>query len=57
MHYRQSDLVQMGPFDIARTLEHYMETHPALVISQRFYQHCLKNKIALNVDPVRIDPE
>jgi hypothetical protein len=47
----------MEAFDVARTFENYMETHPALVISQRLYQHCLKNKISLNVDPVRIDQE
>jgi hypothetical protein len=57
VHYRRSDLEALGPFQIAQTFENYMEPHPALVISQRFYQHCLKNKIPLAVEPVRIDPE
>ncbi len=57
VRYRRSHLTVLGPFDVARTLEYYTETHPALVISQRLYQHCQKNKIALNVDPVLIEPE
>lgn len=57
IHYRRSDLKLMGPFDIAQTFEKYMEPHPALVVSQRFYQHCLKHKIPLEVEPVRIDPD
>lgn len=57
VHYRRSDLAAIGPFDIGRTFEKYMEPHEALVISQRFYQHCLKNKIPLEVEPVRIDPD
>lgn len=55
VHYRRSDLAALGTFDIARTFENYMEPKPALVISQRFYQHCLKNKIKLEVDPVIVD--
>lgn len=55
LHYRRSDLDAIGPFDLANTLEKYRTSHP-LVISQRFYQHCKKNKISLNVEPVRIDP-
>lgn len=55
IHYRESDLKALGEFDVARTLEKYKEPHPALVVSQRFYQHCLKNKIPLAVEPVRID--
>ena len=57
VHYRRSDLTVLGQFDIAATFENYMETHPALVVSQRFYQHCLKHKIPLPVEPVRIDPD
>jgi hypothetical protein len=57
VHYRRKDLKEAGLFDIARTFENYMEPHPALVISQRFYQHCLKNGIKLEADPVRIDPD
>jgi len=56
-HYRCVELAALGSFDIARTFENYNEPHPALVISQRFYQFCLKNKIPLNVQPVRIDPD
>ena len=57
LHYRRSDLTALGAFDIAATFEHYMWPHPALVVSQRFYQHCLKQKIPLAVEPVRIDPD
>jgi hypothetical protein len=55
VHYRRSDLQALGPFDIARTFEKYMEIHPALVISQRFYQFCEQHKLPLNVEPVRVD--
>jgi hypothetical protein len=55
VHYRRSDLAKLGQFDIGRTFEKYMEPHEALVVSQRFYQHCLKHKIPLEVEPVRID--
>ena len=37
--------------------ENYMEPHPALIVSQRFYQFCQENKIPLNVQPVRIDAD
>ena len=57
IHYRESNLKALGEFDVARTLEKYKEPHTALVVSQRFYQHCLKNKIPLAVEPVRIDTE
>ena len=57
IHYRERDLKALGEFDVARTLEKYKEPHPALVVSQRFFQHCLKNKIPLAVEPVRIDTE
>jgi hypothetical protein len=56
VHYRRSDLAPLLPFDVARTFENFMEPHPALIVSQRFYQFCLNNKIPLNVQPVRIDP-
>lgn len=56
VHYQKSDIDLLLPFDIARTFENFMEPHPALIISQRFYQFCLKNKIPVNVQPVRIDP-
>lgn len=54
--YRKSDIAVLGSFDIARTLEKHRTPHP-LVISQRFYQYCLKQKILLEVEPVRIYPE
>ena len=57
IHYRRRDLAGAGHFDVANTFENYMEPHPALVISQRLYQHCLKNGIAFEADPVRIDQE
>jgi hypothetical protein len=55
IHYWQSDLAPLGKLDVATTFELYRQPYPALVISQRFYQTCLKNGIALNVEPVRVD--
>jgi hypothetical protein len=56
-HYRQRELESLGAFDIAHTCELLAGGDPALVVSQRFYQYCLRNKIPLEVRPVRIDPE
>jgi hypothetical protein len=59
MHYRQSDLQTLGVFDVAFTREPFggAVPNPELIVSQRFYQHCLKNKVPLEVCPVRIDPD
>ena len=54
-HYRQQDLGPLGNFDIARTFEQLGASH-GLIVSQHFYQYCLKNKIELVARPVRIDP-
>lgn len=56
IHYRRSELARLGKFDTAKTFELYRQPHPQVIISQRFYQHCRKNGIALKVEPVRIDP-
>jgi hypothetical protein len=56
LHYRRTDLAKVGVFDIATPFEMYLFSRP-LVISQRFYQHCLEHKIPLEVEPVRIDPD
>ena len=62
-HYRRSDLMAVGPFDIANMREKFIN-ECALIISQRFYQHCIRNKIPLALDkfslgvrPVRIDSD
>jgi hypothetical protein len=55
-HYRENDLQGLGAFDIARTSELLAGGDPALIVSQQFYQHCLKNRIPLEVRPVWIDP-
>ena len=55
VHYRRHDIEDFGKFDLASTHEIYLSNHPALVASQRFYQFCQKNKIPLDVRPVRID--
>lgn len=55
-HYRQRDLLPLGTFDIARTFEP-LGSEPGLIVSQRFYQHCLLNNIPLEVRPARIDPD
>jgi hypothetical protein len=56
-HYRQSELQPLGAFDIGRTFELLSGGDPHFIISQRFYQHCLKNRIPLEVRPARIDLE
>lgn len=56
-HYRSTELEATGKFDIARTHEPLGGPEQALIVSQRFYQHCLKNRIPLEVRPVRIDPD
>jgi len=55
-HYRQSDLLPLGQFAIARTFEP-LGSEPGLIVSQSFYQHCLRSKIPLEARPVRIDPD
>lgn len=57
VHYRRRDLKCLGQFDIAQTFENLWIPQKSFVISQRFYQHCLKHKIPLAVVPVRIDPD
>ena len=47
----------MGVFDIALTAELNCNGEQELIVTQRFYQFCLKQKIALEVEPVRIDPD
>lgn len=55
-HYRQSELAKLGEFDVARTLEPFGRG-PLMLVTQRFFQHCLKHKVLLDVRPVRIDPD
>lgn len=55
VHYRRSDLTAIGPFDIGSTYENYLEPHPALVISKRFYQLLVSNRLQVQADPVRLD--
>jgi hypothetical protein len=57
-HYRQSELAAIGRFDVAYALEPHqlIVQECALIISQKFYQCCLRNDIPLEVTPVRIDP-
>lgn len=42
--------------DVALTMERFQAGLPILIISQRFYQHCLKHGIPPEVRPARIDP-
>ena len=56
-HYRQSEIQALGAFDIAQTWERSGRSEsPDLIVSQRFYQYCLKHTIPLQVRPARIDP-
>ena len=52
-HYQRRDLAPLGEFDIARTFEP-LGSEPGMVVSQRFYQHCIKNKIPVQARPVRV---
>jgi len=54
--YREKETSEIGIFDVARTFDQ-LYGEPEIVVSQRFYQHCLKHKIPLEVRPVRIDPD
>ncbi len=56
-HYRRSELEPLGAFDIAHTFERLSSGSPGLIVSQRFYRHCLTNQIPLEVRPARIDPD
>ncbi len=56
-HYRESEIQPLGSFDIAHTFERLSGGEPGLIVSQRFYQLCLKNKILLESRPARIDPD
>lgn len=56
-HYRRSEIEQMGAFDVAHTLEMVCRPEPLLIISQRFYQTCVRNKVPLRVWAVRLEPE
>ena len=47
-HYRRPEVLPLGIFDIARTFEQ-LGSEPGLVVSQRFYQHCVQNNIPLEV--------
>ncbi len=56
LNYRQSDLAKAGHFDFALTFESFgKERWP--VVSQRFYQFCVKQELKLDWIPVRIDPD
>jgi hypothetical protein len=56
-HYRKSELEPLHLFDIAHTFERSHDGSQGLIVSQRFYQHCLKHKIPVEVRPVRIDSD
>jgi hypothetical protein len=56
-HYRQSQLLALGPFDIAFTFELLSAGSPELIVSQRFYRHCRSKRIPLEVRPAHIDPD
>lgn len=60
LHYRRADLERFGPFDAARTYEHYHPRGPAprsraFVVSHRFYETCGQHNIRTRFVPVRID--
>lgn len=56
-HYRETELASLGLFDIANTFERSRGGSRLLIVSQRFYRHCLTHKIPLRVKPVRVDPD
>lgn len=63
LHYRESDIANIGPFDLARTFEpfgnyrHYDRLNCRLIASRRFYETCVANKLKTEWVPVRVDPD
>jgi hypothetical protein len=63
LHYRQSDIEKLEPFDLARTFEPfgnrsgYERLFCPLIASKRFYETCVANKLKTGWVPVRIDPD
>lgn len=62
LHYRRSDLDRFGPFDVARTHEHFFPKgpapmHRAMIVSQKFYRVCYDNDFRTRFLPVHIDDE
>ncbi len=59
LHYRCADIVGVGPFDLALTYEMFgglpNQFDRLVVVSQRFYQACVKHRIKTGFIPVRID--
>lgn len=61
LHYRDSDLNELGPFDLARTAEPFSNRlgydpfDRPLVASKRFYDLCVAHNLKADWVPVRID--
>lgn len=55
LHYRESALRKVEPFDFALTFEKIPEERWP-VVSQRFRQFCIREKLKTDWFPVRIDP-
>ncbi len=56
LHYLDSELKGVEPFDIAVTFEHQASPWQRyLVVSQKFYQFCKSKKWAADWEPVAID--
>jgi hypothetical protein len=60
LHYRRAGLERLGPFDAARTWEHFHPRGPApmsraFVVSKRFYDVCMEHNIKSRWVPVHLD--
>ncbi len=59
LHYRRADIDAVGPFDLALTHEMFgglpNQFDRLVVVSQRFYQACVKHRVKTGFIPVRID--
>lgn len=55
LHYRQSELAAVEPFDLALTFEREAsEFYRRVVVSKRFYEVCERHKLDIEWRPVRV---
>jgi hypothetical protein len=61
--YLSSDIAKVEPFDIARTLERFgnattaERNHHYTIVSRRFYDFCVSQKLPMDWVPVHVDKD